>query len=89
MSVIIVILRIHDGQRFDSWKFYFSLNFVVSVLGSLARTSLIVAVSASLAQGKWIWFRKRSDTVNRFELIDSASRETWGSLKLLWYTKGR
>lgn len=88
LILITTVLRIHDGQLFSSWRFYFSLNTVVSVLAAFTRTTLIVAVSASLAQGKWIWFRKRNDTVNMFEIIDSASRETLGSFKLLWRTKG-
>lgn len=89
LMLITTVLKIHDGQLFSSWRFYFSLNAVVSVLAAITRTTLIVAVSASLAQGKWIWFRKRNDTVNMFEIIDSASRETLGSFKLLWHTKGR
>lgn len=89
ITLIVALLRMHDGIPFSSWAFYFSLNTVVSVLGSIARATLLVAVSASIAQGKWIWFRKRSDSVNMFEIIDSASREALGSLRLIWHTRGR
>lgn len=88
--LISAILRIHDGQPYSSWKFYFSLNVIASILGKFITVTLLVAVSACLAQAKWVWFRKRSDTINMFKMIDSSSREeTWSSLRLIWHTKGR
>jgi len=84
LGTIIVTLLIHDGRPRDSWTFFFSLNTVVSTLSTIAKSTLTAAVSSSLAQGKWIWFKKRRSELTDFDLIDSASRGPWGSLWLLW-----
>jgi hypothetical protein len=48
-----------------------------------------MAVSAAIAQGKWVWFRKRSGSLETFEAIDAGSRETLASFKLLWHMRGQ
>ncbi|KAG9659505.1 hypothetical protein KCU64_g3811, partial [Aureobasidium melanogenum] len=73
----------------DSWTIYFSINTVVSTLGVVFKSTLFIAVSAALAQGKWTWFRKRNSPLSTFEAIDAASRDTLESFKLLWRMRGR
>ena len=89
MVSIVLFLIIHHDTPLASWTFYFSLNTVISVLGTLYRSTLIMAVSAAVAQGKCVWFRKRPSSLSTFETIDAGSRETLGSFKLLWYTRGQ
>lgn len=86
---IVIFLSIHHDSPLESWTFYFSLNTVIAALGVLYKSTLIIAVSAALAQGKWIWFHKRNSSLKTFEEIDAASRETLGSFKLLWHMRGR
>jgi hypothetical protein len=87
--VTVILMGVHNNKTLNSWTFYFSLNTVVSTLGTVARSSLVAAVSSSLAQGKWLWFKKRRSNLSDFDLLDSASRGPWGSLKLLWRADAR
>lgn len=89
LVVIIILLAVEDGTTLDSWKFYFSLNTVVSVLGTISRASLASAVGSCIAQEKWNWFRKRQDPLYLFDRFDSASRGPVGSFKLLYWLKFR
>jgi len=86
---ISVILKLHDKRPSATWTFYFSINAVISTLGTLAKSALALGVSACLAQGKWIWFKKRQHRLRDFELLDNASRGPLGSMELLWKTRGR
>ncbi|KAG6355212.1 hypothetical protein INS49_004293 [Diaporthe citri] len=89
LVAIIVLLAVEDGTTLVSWKFYFSLNTVVSVLGTISRASLASSVGSCIAQEKWNWFRKRQDPLYLFDRFDSASRGPLGSFKLLYWLKFR
>lgn len=88
-TLIVTFLAIHNNTPIDSWTIYFSINTVVSTLGVVFKSTLFIAVSAALAQGKWTWFRKRNSPLSTFEAIDAASRDTLESFKLLWLMRGR
>ncbi|KAH0372278.1 hypothetical protein KCU65_g1324, partial [Aureobasidium melanogenum] len=87
--LIVTFLAIHNNTPMDSWTIYFSINTVVSTLGVVFKSTLFIAVSAALAQGKWTWFRKRNSPLSTFEAIDAASRDTLESVKLLWRMRGQ
>lgn len=87
LVALIVLLAVEDDTTLVSWKFYFSLNTVVSVLGTISRASLASAVGSCIAQEKWNWFRKRQDPLYLFDRFDSASRGPLGSFKLLCWVK--
>ncbi|KAH0006834.1 hypothetical protein KCU78_g12096, partial [Aureobasidium melanogenum] len=88
-TLIITFLAIHNDTPIESWTFYFSINTVVSTLGVIFKSTLFIAVSAALAQGKWAWFGKRNGPLSTFEAIDAASRDTLESFKLLWSMRGQ
>ncbi|KAK6008081.1 hypothetical protein QM012_004895 [Aureobasidium pullulans] len=88
-ALIIAFLAVHNNTPIDSWHFYFSINTVVSTLGVVFKLTLLVAVSAALAQGKWTWFRKRNAPLSTFKAIDAASYSVFGSFKLLWRMRGQ
>lgn len=89
LVVIIILLAVEDGTALDSWKFYFSLNAVVSALGTISRASLASSIGSCIAQEKWNWFCKRQDSLYLFDRFDSASRGPLGSFKLLYWLKLR
>lgn len=89
LLAITILLAVEDRKRLDSWKFYLSLNTVVSILGTISRASLASSVGSCIAQEKWNWFRKRQDPLYLFDRIDNASRGPLGSLKLLYWLKFR
>lgn len=83
LVAIIILLAAEDGVALESWNSYFSLNTIISVLGTISRSSLASAVGSCLAQEKWNWFRKKRDRLYIFDRIDNASRGSLGSLQLL------
>ncbi|CAD0043582.1 unnamed protein product, partial [Aureobasidium pullulans] len=87
--LIVTFLAVHNNTPIASWHFYFSINTVVSTLGVLFKSTLLMAVSAALAQGKWTWFRKRTGSLSTFEAIDAGSRDTLESFRLLWRMRGQ
>ncbi|KAG9676491.1 hypothetical protein KCU99_g2822, partial [Aureobasidium melanogenum] len=88
-ALIIAFLAIHDNTPINSWHFYFSINTIVSTLGVVFKTTLLMAVSAALAQGKWTWFQKRNGPLSTFVAIDAASSNIFESFKLLWRVRGQ
>jgi hypothetical protein len=49
--LIVTFLAVHDNTNIESWHFRFaSINTVVSVLGTIFKSTLLMAVSAALAQ---------------------------------------
>ncbi|KAH0358131.1 hypothetical protein KCU83_g425, partial [Aureobasidium melanogenum] len=88
-TLIVTFLAIHNNTPIESWTFYFSINTVVSTLGVVFKSTLFIAVSAALAQGKWTWFCKRNGPLSTFEAIDAANRDTLESFKLLWSMRGQ
>ena len=89
MGAILVLLWRYNGKPLGGWSGGITLNTVVSVLSTVAKSALAMAVSASLGQGKWVWFIKRQHPLSEFATFDNASRGPIGSFQLLWLTKGR
>jgi len=79
-----VVLVVYFNQRpITEWPIALSLATVVSVLASIARTSLAFAMSAGIAQGKWNWFAARPDKLIAFDRFEDASKGPFGCLRLL------
>lgn len=85
-----------DRPQADWQQSYFTLNGLVAFLATLAKTGLIIPVSAAIGQRKWLRFlpdRKggtRARRLGDFEVFDEASRGSLGSVKLMfslnaWY----
>lgn len=87
LIAIVVILAVEDDTTLSSWNFFFSLNTVISVLGTISRASIASSVGSCLAQEKWNFFRKRNNHLYLFDRFDSASRGPFGGLKLLYWLK--
>ncbi|PSN65725.1 hypothetical protein BS50DRAFT_574251 [Corynespora cassiicola Philippines] len=66
-----------------------SLNFLVSALATLSKTSLLFTASTCLGQWKYIEFSRYSPSLVRFATLDEASRGPQGSLILLWQSRFR
>ncbi|KAN0087188.1 Protein of unknown function (DUF3176) domain containing protein [Elaphomyces granulatus] len=87
LIAITVVLRAFDNQPVPTWSYGITLNTIVSLLASVATFSLIVPITASLNQLKWLWFRERRSLVD-FEILENASRGLVGSIYLLLRRKG-
>jgi len=88
-AATVIVLAVENGTVLGNWTFYFSLNTVISVLGTISRASLAAAVASCIAQEKWNWYCKGRDHLYMFDRLDNASRGVVGSIKLLRWLKFR
>ncbi|RDW63068.1 DUF3176 domain-containing protein [Aspergillus mulundensis] len=75
-----VLLAYDDEQR----PALVSLNFVVSVLGTACKSSLILAIAEALSQWKWLSLSRKPTRLLRLHELDNASRGPLGSAILLF-----
>ena len=50
----------------------------------IEKTSMLLAVTESIGQAKWLLFRKQNRNLADFKTIDEASRGPWGAFQLLY-----
>jgi hypothetical protein len=88
LSIVAIsaLLAYYNGKLLFKWH-NVTLNTVISVFATLARISLILAVSSSIGQWRWNWFLKRPRRLADIDVLDSASRGSFGSLQLVWTTR--
>jgi hypothetical protein len=74
-------------QPLAKWPLELSITTLIAKVASAA---LILPISEAIGQLKWFWFhgKKSRDTFD-FEVYDKASRSAWGSMLLLFCTKGK
>jgi hypothetical protein len=89
VTAIVGLLLYYDGKKQpNDIMSGITLNALMAVLAAIAKAALILPVSETIGQLKWIWFR-RDRPLFDFYAYDNASRGPWGSLVLLCMTKGR
>ncbi|KAL4924581.1 DUF3176 domain-containing protein [Aspergillus undulatus] len=87
---IVSILAVFDGKTAPNFAYGFTLNAIVSILGTASKTSLIYVIGECIGQLKWIWFYKAEKRqLDEMQLFDNASRGPLGSLFVLLQHKGR
>jgi hypothetical protein len=85
--VAIAVIASQNGKPLDTWRFAAPINAVLSTLGTISRSTLAYAISASIGQQKWNWFLARKDRLSTFTRFDEASRGPLGSIKLIWQVR--
>lgn len=88
IPALVGMLRRFEGQPLPDWPHGITLNTAVAFISTLCRTAFLLPVVQALSQLKWNWYRKPR-SLQDFRIFDEASRGLWGSLKLLFTTKGR
>jgi len=85
----VVVLAVYDGHLLPTLPMNITLNTFVAFFSTFAKSSFMIPVTEALSQWKWNIFvsdRKTSHTPSRplshFQILNSASRGTWGSWKL-------
>ncbi|KAI0832181.1 hypothetical protein F5Y06DRAFT_307492 [Hypoxylon sp. FL0890] len=86
LAVIIIIIAVTDEKPLPQWPMNITLNSFVSFMSTLMKAALIIPVTESISQLKWVWFKK-AESLEDIQTFDEASRGTWGSVKLLFKTK--
>jgi hypothetical protein len=78
-----ILLLKYDGKPIQEWTQTVTLNATISVLATLARTTMLLSTAACISQYGWIWYQGEMYPLGDFELIAQASKGPGGSLKML------
>ncbi|KAF9741584.1 hypothetical protein PMIN02_004195 [Paraphaeosphaeria minitans] len=90
MCAIVAVLCVYQDQKLPKhWAMNITLNAYISILSRAASAALMLPISEGIGQLKWSWFQGQSKKMSDFEMFDNASRGPWGSLILLFRTRGR
>ncbi|ORY61659.1 uncharacterized protein BCR38DRAFT_487403 [Pseudomassariella vexata] len=87
LTIIVVTIAITDGKPLPRWPLDITLNSFVSFMSTIMKAALIIPVAEGISQLKWLWF-KRAGAVGDVQTFDEASRGSWGSMKLIFATRG-
>jgi hypothetical protein len=86
---IVVVLHQFDQHKIPSWPLGITLNTLLALLTAISQSTFVFPVVQGLSQMKWTWFMGKNRPLEDFERFDNASRGAWGSIMLLFSTKGR
>ncbi|KAF1982580.1 hypothetical protein K402DRAFT_466699 [Aulographum hederae CBS 113979] len=80
LLAMVITLRVFDEKPLPEIPLGITLNTIASLLGTLAKTTLLLVATSALSQLKWIWFRKRTRKLQDLQIFDDASRGPYGAL---------
>jgi hypothetical protein len=83
LAAIALVVNAFDGQAIPQFTAGLTLNTIVSVLSTTARSGMIFVVSASIGQLKWCWLGRPGRRVLDMQAMDDASRGPWGAITML------
>lgn len=81
-AVIIILLK-YDDHPLPKLPHNVPLNFVVSTLATVSKSSLLLAVASAFGQFKWLWMSSKQRRLQDLQVFDEASRGPLGAFKLL------
>lgn len=86
--------RLLQHRPLEDWRSGITINTVVSVLSTIGQTAILLPVTSSISQLKWIWYAKDIETgheddrtgnrLSDMEDFDKASRGPIDCLLLVW-----
>lgn len=82
LVALAVMLGIYDGKEIPRLPYNITLNALISVLSTAAKSSLLFAIAGIIGQIKWAWFTERRE-LSDMQKFDDATRGPWGALMLL------
>jgi hypothetical protein len=88
LVAIAVIVTLYDGKPLPQWRGGVTLNTVISVLSTTARSGMIFVVSATIGQLKWCWLGQTRRRISDMQAMDDASRGPLGAAKILTSLRG-
>ncbi|KAJ6021994.1 hypothetical protein N7540_007498 [Penicillium herquei] len=77
------LLKVNNSS-YTSWQYTASPNTIISIITTVAKSALLVPVSACLSQLKWNQYWRGPAPLYSMQAVDQASRGPWGSLTILW-----
>src|ERR1700733_1027927 len=83
LIAILVTLFSFDGLPLAAWHSAFSINTILSILGTGMKGSALLAAASALGQLKWAWYCHPNRPLQDFQTFDKASRGPYGAFLLL------
>jgi hypothetical protein len=83
LAAIALVVNAFDGQAIPQFTAGLTLNTIISVLSTTARSGMIFVVSASIGQLKWCWLGRPGRRLLDIQAMDDASRGPWGAITML------
>jgi hypothetical protein len=77
-----IVLRIWDHHPLPNLRFSITPNAIIGLLASFGQLFLMIPVSSSIGQLKWLQALQKRP-LKAFQALDEASRGPWGSFLLL------
>lgn len=62
-AILIAVLLAFQGKPESHWNSSISVNTLVNLLTTIASTALIFPVASCIAQLRWLWLRKKEQSV--------------------------
>ncbi|KAL8748975.1 MAG: hypothetical protein Q9199_007966, partial [Rusavskia elegans] len=62
-AILYAVLRVFNGKPLSHWNSSISVNTLVTLLTTIASTALIFPVASCIAQLRWLWLRKKEQSV--------------------------
>lgn len=88
VALLIGFLAFVNGLPYTSWQYSIAPNSVLAIIAAVAKTAMLVPVSACLGQLKWNQATHQTTTsLYQFHVLDQASRGPWGAVEVFWRTK--
>ncbi|KAK3339649.1 hypothetical protein B0T25DRAFT_560343 [Lasiosphaeria hispida] len=81
---IAITLKVYEGHELPQLPADITLNTLISILSTIAKSLLIYAVSAAIGQSKWDWYDERPHMLADLETFDEASRGPLGAVMVLF-----
>jgi hypothetical protein len=82
-AAVVIMLWMVQERSLSSWRSVISPNTLVSILATVSKSSLMLAVAACLSQLKWLYFESAPHQIQNIQIFDDASRGPLGALELL------
>lgn len=84
VGAVAVVVGFYDGEPIPQYPSGITLNTIISILSTGARSALVYVISATIGQLKWHWFSWRGRRLRDVQVLDDASRGPLGSIAVLF-----
>lgn len=79
--------KFYDSKEISAWTLGWSLNSVIALMTTVMKGAFMIPIASALSQAKWNRYQDWT-LLEDFDIFDSASRGTLGSLQLLFHVLG-
>ena len=80
---IVVICAYVKDRPLSHWRLSISPNSMISTLTTLSRAGILIALSETISQCKWLYYQEKSQRLSNIDVFHEASQGALGALKFL------